>query len=201
MPRSDASYGKRATIADVAALAGVSRGAVSQVFNGTGNISDQTSQRIREAARKLNWVPSSTAVALRNSFNRTVGQLGLTPVASLAGDYSAQSGAEHTEQLLTSPQTPTAIVYGADAMAIGGMAQARTLGVRIPYDLSVVGFDGLSVGQWLDPGLTTVQRDHVERGRAVATLMLRHLGETIDEEVVLRRPYLVYRGSTAPAAE
>lgn len=347
MTSSDPLIAKRATIADVANLAGVSRGAVSQVFNGTGNISEETSRRIREAARKLNWVPSSTAVALRNSRSRTVGlvlarprrndigaanpllisgiesvlapkryglllyllerdaheeaqtyrtlaanrrvdgvilteslvgdhrfeltrsldlpavllgpawrddpipnvdagepgagvddavrhlaglghrriayvggaldrmqaaarrdmfertmaAVGLTPLASVAGDYSAESGAQHTAQLLARATRPTAIVYGADAMAIGGMAEARALDVRIPADLSIVGFDGLAVGQWLDPGLTTVQRDHVERGRAVATLMLRHLGETVEDDVVLKRPYLVHRGSTAPAAE
>ena len=77
------------------------------------------------------------------------------------------------------------------------MAEARKRGVDIPHELSIIGFDGLAVGEWLDPGLTTVQRDHVQRGQAVAALMLRHLGETAEEPTQLRRPYLIHRGSTA----
>lgn len=63
----------RPTIADVATLAGVSPGAVSKTFNGTGSISAATEARIREAARKLNWRPSATAVALRTARSQTVG--------------------------------------------------------------------------------------------------------------------------------
>lgn len=63
----------RTTIADVAALAGVSAGAVSKAFNGTGSISAATEARIRDAARKLNWRPSATAVALRTARSQTVG--------------------------------------------------------------------------------------------------------------------------------
>lgn len=63
----------RPTIADVAALAGVSRAAVSKVFNGTGSISEPTKQRVRDAAKKLNWTPSPAAVALRRSRAQTIG--------------------------------------------------------------------------------------------------------------------------------
>lgn len=64
---------RRPTISDVATLAGVSAGAVSKAFNGTGSISAATEERIREAARKLNWRPSATAVALRTARSQTVG--------------------------------------------------------------------------------------------------------------------------------
>ena len=64
---------RRATIADVAALAGVSRAAVSQVFNDSGSIGAATAQRIRAAADALNWEPSRTAVALRTLRSRTIG--------------------------------------------------------------------------------------------------------------------------------
>lgn len=64
---------RRVTIADVATLAGVSPGAVSKALNGTGSISAPTAQRIREAAQKLNWRPSATAVALRTARSQTVG--------------------------------------------------------------------------------------------------------------------------------
>ncbi|WRH24252.1 LacI family DNA-binding transcriptional regulator [Arthrobacter sp. JZ12] len=63
----------RATISDVAALAGVSPAAVSKVFNNTGRISESTSQRIRDAAQKLNWAPSAAAIALRKSRTQAIG--------------------------------------------------------------------------------------------------------------------------------
>lgn len=74
MPKSPTRIaGGRPTISDVAALAGVSPGAVSKAFNGTGSISAATEARIREAARKLNWRPSASAVALRTAKSQTVG--------------------------------------------------------------------------------------------------------------------------------
>lgn len=63
---------RRATIADVAALAGVSRAAVSKEFNDTGRISEATANRVRDAARELRWTPSATAVALRRARSRTI---------------------------------------------------------------------------------------------------------------------------------
>ena len=89
---------------------------------------------------------------------------------------------------------PTAIIYGSDPMAIAGISAARRCGVAVPEQLSVVGFDGLPIGAWIDPTLTTVQRDAVQRGRAVATKLLALLGEEIEVQQI-NRPYLVVRGS------
>lgn len=334
---------RRATIADVAALAGVSRGAVSKVFNGTGRISEPTALRIRDAAQKLDWHPSPTAAALRRSrtlavglvlnrprereigatsallmsgiesvleprsyglllhlvdpegaeetraydqlarggrvdgviltdprigdprfrlvrslglpaaligtpwndpdfphvdsdpagagvddsvrhlvelghrriayiggpddrvqarlrrdtFVQTMMDAGLAPVAMIASAYSSlDDAATHTASLLDRAEPPTAIMFASDTMAIGGLRAARERGVRVPDDLSVVGFDGLPIGAWVEPTLTTVQRDAVARGRAVASRLLTLLGEDV-EQVGLARPHLVVRGSTA----
>lgn len=339
---------RRATITDVAALAGVSPAAVSKVINGRGRISEATADRIRKAADELRWSPSATAVALRRSRSRTVGlvlnrsqgpaeigatssvllegiesvlgpreyglllyvsdrspesdanvyqlmadrkradgvilidsvvgdtrfelmrtlhmpavlvgtalerdpisnvdadppgagiaesvqlllSLGhkrlayiggpshrvqallrrrafeetlrdarLTSVATIATDYSAAAAAEHTSRLLTASEKPTAILYGSDVMAIAGMRTARLHGLNVPDQLSVVGFDGLAIGEWTEPQLTTVQRDPAQRGRAAAAVLLRILGETVDEVYVLERPFLIVRGSTAAPAK
>ncbi|MFC4120467.1 LacI family DNA-binding transcriptional regulator [Nonomuraea zeae] len=85
------------TIDDVAALAGVSRSAVSKVMNGRGGISPKTATAVREAAAKLKWVPSATAVALRGSRTRSVGMVIARSTDLLATDpYFAVmiSGAE-----------------------------------------------------------------------------------------------------------
>lgn len=339
------SLPRQATITDVAALAGVSRGAVSKVFNGTGRISEPTAERIRLAAAKLNWRPSVTAAALRRSRTQAVGlvltrpgefeigatsslliagiesvlapreyslllhlvdpdndhdderrayerlahlgrvdgvilsdsrvndprfklmqtlglpavligtpwndgqvpfldndppgagvddsvahliELGhkrigyiggpedrvqavvrrstfvdamaaatLAPVAVVATRYSPGTAAEETVRLLSLANPPTAIVFGSDTMAIGGIHAARSRGVDVPGQLSVVGFDGLPIGAWMDPALTTVERDVVQRGRAVAARLLELLGQSV-ESFEIKRPHLVVRGSTAP---
>lgn len=66
---------RRATISDVAALAGVSVAAVSKTVNGKGNISEATRARIMAAATKLQWAPSAAAVALRNARTRAIGMV------------------------------------------------------------------------------------------------------------------------------
>lgn len=336
----------RATISDVAALAGVSPGAVSKVFNGTGRISEATSTRIREAARELNWTPNPAAIALRTSraqaiglvlnssselpdvgaasvglisgiesilapreyglllnvfmvgthdeatfyrnlaerqrmdgviltssligdtrfdlmrevglpavligtpwkpgvvdyidadppnagipesvehlvefghrriayiggpsefvlpnirrsaFEDTLNRLGLSPLSVINTEYSPTAAAEETARLLDLATPPTAIMYGTDTMAIAGMRVAQGRGLRVPDDLSVVGYEGLQVGEWVDPQLTTVQRFAVQRGRAAAAKLLGLLGETVTEDVPLEKPVLIVRASSGPA--
>ena len=336
----------RATISDVAALAGVSPGAVSKVFNGNGRISEATSQRIRDAARELNWTPNPAAIALRTSraqaiglvlnsssefpdvgaasvglisgiesilapreyglllnvfmvgshdettfyrnlaerqrmdgviltnsriddsrfdlmrevglpavlvgtpwkpdvvefidsdppnagipesvqhlvelghrniayiggpsefvlpnirrsaFEDTLTALGLAPHSVISTEYSPAAAAEETAHLLDLAHPPTAIMYGTDSMAIAGMRTAQSRGLRVPEDLSVVGYEGMQVGEWVDPQLTTVQRFAVQRGRAAAAKLIRLLGETVTEDVPLEKPVLVVRASTGRA--
>jgi DNA-binding LacI/PurR family transcriptional regulator len=74
------------TIVDVAALAGVSVSAVSKVVNDRGGISPPTRQRVLDAAEKLQWSPSATAVALRGARTRTIGMVAARPVDVLATD-------------------------------------------------------------------------------------------------------------------
>lgn len=334
----------RPTIADVAALAGVSRTSVSHVFNHTGAISEPTALRVREAARKLKWTPSSAAVALRRAKAQAVGlvltrggaqvELGLVTEALISGvesvlspreyglllyefhedpeheaafyrrladarrvdgvilidsvvgdtrfdlvrelglpavllgtpwrpdpiphldaepagagvaesvrhlvelghrdiayvggpahraqalarrlafdaamtaedllptavaetDYTPREAARVTGELLDLAERPSAVVYGGDLMAIAGMQVARRHGLRLPDDLSIVGFDGLMIGELMEPELTTVVRDPVGRGRAIASLLLRNLGEDVPQHP-LPEQKLVVRRSTAP---
>src|SRR5207248_2667071 len=71
---------------------------------------------------------------------------------------------------------PTAIYAGNDQQALGVYEAARQRGLRIPQDLSVVGFDDLPVARWVSPPLTTVRQPLAEMGRAAAQM----LGELIE---------------------
>lgn len=333
----------RATIADVATRAGVSRAAVSKVFNRTGSISAETTRRIQDAARELNWTPSATATALRRSRSQTVGLVldkpnervdigfgtasflagieselapfdyglllyaverdpaaqrvayrrmaetrrvdgmiltdgdeddprfdilaenampavlvgtppqgtvvahvespnpeagiedavehllglghrriayvggtsgryqsearlsafraalaaqGISPFDEVFADYAPERAAEATRTMLGRATAPTAILYASDAMAIASIRIADELGVRVPEDLSIIGYGGADLGQWMTPALTTIVRDAEQRGRAAAITLLRLLGEHPQGDAVLENPELVIRAST-----
>lgn len=111
-----------------------------------------------------------------------------------------EDGAAAAHSLLTGDPRPTALLVMSDQLAFGALNAARALGLRVPDDLSVVGFDDVPVAAWIEPALTTVRQDQMEKGRRAAELLLASLqGEIGDEpaEVVLPTA-LVIRASTAP---
>src|SRR5690606_24035633 len=75
------------------------------------------------------------------------------------GDFHVQSGFEHAMDLLDGPDRPSAIFAGSDLQALGVLEAARVRGLRVPQDLSVVGYDDVPLAQWSSPPLTTVRQD------------------------------------------
>lgn len=137
----------------------------------------------------------------RTAWRDALRDLGLLPGPEAAGDFTAAGGATATRRLLRSAEPPTAIVYANDLMAIAGITVAREMGLRIPDDLSVTGFDDTELSAHVHPPLTTVRVDALGMGRAAARLLLRHVAEgggTAGTE--LPPAELVLRRSTAPPA-
>jgi LacI family repressor for deo operon, udp, cdd, tsx, nupC, and nupG len=116
----------------------------------------------------------------------------------IEADFTAAGGAKATAQLLDAEQPPTAILYASDLMAVAGMAEAYRRGLRIPEDLSVVGFDDAELSAHLHPPLTTVRTDAFGWGRAAATALISHLAGEHVEDVHLPAAVFVLRESTAP---
>jgi DNA-binding LacI/PurR family transcriptional regulator len=127
------------------------------------------------------------------------------PGAELLGEGSADWGREQAavaaERLLRQ-HAPTAIFCCSDLMAIGAYDAARTLGLRVPQDVSVVGFDDIPEASWATPPLTTVRQPIGELGAAAVRMLLRMAsgtGTAVPREELATR--LVERSSTAaPAA-
>lgn len=115
------------------------------------------------------------------------------------GDFHHESGYLWAGRLLDLPRPPTAIFAGSDQQAYGAYEAARERGLRIPQDLSIVGFDDLPVSRWLSPPLTTIRQPLAEMG-ALAVRMLFRLarGETLETRRVELATDLVLRESTAP---
>lgn len=110
------------------------------------------------------------------------------------GRYEAR---ELGMRLLTSPDPPTAIFAASDTQALGIMAAARELGLRIPEDLSVIGYDDIEAADYV--GLTTVRQQLFESGRQGAELLLKEIEErSAVPPLVTLDPSVVIRATTAP---
>ena len=120
------------------------------------------------------------------------------------GDWTRSGAAEAVEHLLRLKDRPTAIFACSDRMALGAYEQAAALGLRIPEDLSVVGFDDLPEARWLTPALTTVRQPVREMGATAARMLLQALegvnGAAADRQPTVDRlelsTQLVVRDST-----
>ena len=121
---------------------------------------------------------------------------GQAVVAERRGDYSVDSGLAQALDLLTGPHRPDAIVCGNDAMAIGAISAARRLGLRVPDDVAITGFDDIPAAAWEPFCLTTIQnpvQDTVDA--ALRLLQLRISGDMRPAETVRLPPKLLRRQS------
>jgi LacI family transcriptional regulator, xylobiose transport system transcriptional regulator len=98
--------------------------------------------------------------------------LQVDPALIRYGDFHVERGYEHGLALLRLEDRPTAIFAGNDLQALGLYKAARELGLRIPEDLSVVGYDDLSVAEWIGPALTTVRQPLLEMADQATRLVL-----------------------------
>ncbi len=136
-----------------------------------------------------------------NGFHAGLVAAGLVPDASLevSSDWRIEGGAEAALRLLDRPDRPTAVVAFNDNVAVGTMRAARALGVRVPEELSIVGFDDVEFSELVAPALTTVRQPLEEMGRMAVSLLTRLIErqpvEALHVELATR---LVVRESTAP---
>lgn len=123
----------------------------------------------------------------------------MRPEYMLDGEQFARAtGAAGARELFSLPEPPTAIFAAADSIALGVLSEARAHGLDIPRDLSLVGFDGVPLGEQTLPALTSVAQPLLDIGRtALRTLVRLTNGERLDSLRVELATELVVRGSTA----
>lgn len=115
------------------------------------------------------------------------------------GDFYHESGFDGGAALLKLPDRPTAIFASSDQMAFGVYEAVRQFGLRVPEDVSVVGFDDLPEARWTSPPLTTVRQPLTEMGVLAARTVLRlAAGDEVESPRVELATALVLRESTAP---
>lgn len=114
-------------------------------------------------------------------------------------DFSRDQGCRAARELLSRPHGPTAFFATDDLLAWGALQAASDLGLRVPDDLSVMGFNDDPLSSYLTPALTTVHVPIFELGRVAARLLLDRLQDpTSPVQHVLVPTRLVRRASTAP---
>ncbi|MFE5191345.1 LacI family DNA-binding transcriptional regulator [Streptomyces sp. NPDC056628] len=114
------------------------------------------------------------------------------------GDFHVQGGYEHAMDLLEGPERPTAVFAGSDLQALGVLEAARVRGLRVPEDLSVVGYDDVPLAQWSSPPLTTVHQPLRTMAEEAARMLLRPDVPGAAAQRIELATHLVVRQSTAP---
>ena len=123
-------------------------------------------------------------------------------IAYASADYSYQSGCNETRKLLSLSERPTAIFCIGDVLAIGAVNTAREMGLNVPKDLSVIGFDNVEQIGMFSPHLTTVAQPCVGIGEKAVELLFRLIRQEGNVPIETIVPYeLIVRESTAAPKE
>ena len=135
---------------------------------------------------------------------RTAAFHAITRALSIRGkvvetDFTPESGAQVTRELLTEPEPPTAIIYDSDVLAVTGLGVAHQMGVSVPDDVSIVAWDDSLVCRVVHPPLTAVTRDIPLYGARAAASLLEAIAGRAPGDVETPAGVLEPRGSTAPA--
>lgn len=145
-----------------------------------------------------------TAVARQRAFVQAMEEVG-SPIESkyqIEGHHTMEGGIEALKQILNLPKRPTAVLCSNDMTAIGVMREAYEQGIRIPDDLSVIGFDDIRLAQFMIPPLTTVKMSQTEIARLAFHALLADVqrkGPSSEGSEYVLRTSLVLRDSTAMA--
>jgi DNA-binding LacI/PurR family transcriptional regulator len=143
--------------------------------------------------------PTREKGAGREAALRAAGLDGASLVAH--GEFGVEGGRLALRELMRGPVRPTAVICSSDMMAVGVLCEATSSGVRVPDDLSVVGFDNIDASAWVSPPLTTIEQP-IDQIAETAVNALHTLISDPERELptFLFRPRLVVRESTAPPA-
>ncbi len=115
------------------------------------------------------------------------------------GDFRFEGGRQTANKILSEKTLPTAVIVANDLMALGAMQEFKSAGLRIPVDISIVGFDDISFSALSEPALTTICSPRVEIGRRAFEALLLTMDMRHPQGVEIRIPtYLIKRDSTAP---
>lgn len=141
----------------------------------------------------------------RRAYNDTIDRHGLAHDADLVvtGDLSQTRGFEVASQLLRLDKRPTAIFAANDLSAFGAVAAVREAGLRVPDDVSVIGFDDIPMASQVHPALTTIRQPFAQMAKAAVNTVLANIAGTEAPAAarITLPAELVVRASVGPARD
>jgi DNA-binding LacI/PurR family transcriptional regulator len=148
-------------------------------------------QRLRSAARRFE--------AFCDSMRRHLPDP--QPQMIYEADFRLHGGRSAAREMLASTERPSAVIVANDMMALGAIEEFRERGIRVPEDISIVGFDDIAFAALSSPPLTTICLPRTELGREAVEALLATIEHPDQQGVEVRIPtHLVLRDSTGPPA-
>lgn len=126
---------------------------------------------------------------------------GLTPGRFVEGGFTYAGGADAADTLLSGGERPTAVLCANDLSAIGFMSEAAHLGFEVPRDISVAGYDGIQLGAYVHPALTTITTSPRRLGFEAARMLLELIDGRRVPDTVIEPAELLVRASTGPVSD
>ncbi|MGJ8610950.1 MAG: LacI family DNA-binding transcriptional regulator [Octadecabacter sp.] len=174
-------------------------------FDNKTAMTEMATHVIKQGHKQLGFVTAST-IGNDRTAARLAGMQAAMALAGLGPDnltcvettYGIEQGAVAFEKVMQSNPRPTAVICGNDVLAVGAMRAARELGISVPDDVSITGFDDMELAKVAYPPLCTVHVPHREMGRRAALVLANHLknGEPLASAKLAT--HVVLRGSLTP---
>ena len=155
----------------------------------------------KRIAHVMGWQGSSTGRDRAEGFKQAMQAAGLQPFAMVDGTYSREKAAAVTRELCQGPERPDAIFVGNDHMAFAVMDTLRhELGLRVPQDVSVVGYDDVPMAAWPAYGLTTLRQPVNRMVEATVAALLNQIegGSSAPTKVKINGPLMVRTSARIP---
>ncbi|MEP3438048.1 MAG: LacI family DNA-binding transcriptional regulator [Hoeflea sp.] len=112
--------------------------------------------------------------------------------------YTFEDGADAMARLMAMTPRPSVVICGNDVIAVGAMQKARELGLNVPRDVSITGFDDIDLAGVVDPKLTTVRVPHRRMGQAAAEVLIKLINKQPVERRIEIPTKIIERGTLAP---
>jgi DNA-binding LacI/PurR family transcriptional regulator len=144
--------------------------------------------------------PGAGAATRRAGFEARTQELGLTATTRVvSGSFTEEGGFRGALELLHTGSRPTAIFAANDLAAIGAVSAAETAGLRVPHDISIMGYDNSYLSRLQHLSLTSIDQAASQLGRLAVERMIERIRDEREEPIHdVLPPSLVVRGSTAP---
>lgn len=152
---------------------------ISVVSDNIGGMRDLINYVYEKGHRKIAYIYGDNTAVTQNrvaSYYNTMKNLGVEVKDEFLCESSYRNpkkAAEITKKLMSAQDRPTCIIYPDDYSCIGGLNAISEMGLSVPDDVSVAGYDGLYVSQIIDPKLTTIAQDTTEIGRIAAEELIK----------------------------